>query len=203
MKTHEHDLHQDGEFDESRVHADRVGAKLGTARHGIVSGIFRDSDDAETAYRETRDHGYSQDDITVLMSEQARDEFFPSEDVVVERERKTLEGTGAGGAIGAAIGALAGAIAAIGSTILVPGLGLVVAGPLAAAIAGAGAGGVAGGLIGALVGTGMSEEKATVYRTAIEEGGIVMTVTPHSPEDAEWIADAWEDSGAEDVYRSA
>ena len=84
-----------------------------------------------------------------------------------------------------------------------PGLGVVVAGPLAAAIAGAGAGGVTGGLIGALVGTGMSEEHATVYRTAIEEGGIVMTVTPRSAEDAEHIADAWKDCGAEDVYRSA
>jgi len=202
MKTHEHDSRHD-DFDESRVRDDRVGGKLGMARHGIVSAIFRDSDDAETAYRETRDHGYSQDEITVLMSEQARDEFFPTEDVVVEKERRTLEGTGAGGAIGAAVGALAGAVAAIGSTILVPGLGLVVAGPLAAAIAGAGAGGVAGGLIGALIGTGMSEEKASVYRTAIEEGGIVMTVTPHNAEDAEWIADAWEDCGAEEVYRSA
>jgi hypothetical protein len=203
MKTNEHDLHHDGDFDESRVHDDRVGARLGMAQHGIVSAIFRDSDDAESAYRELRDHGYSQDEVTVLMSEQARDEFFPTEDVVVEKERKTLEGTGAGGAIGAAVGALAGAIAAIGTTILVPGLGLVVAGPLAAAIAGAGAGGMAGGLIGAMIGTGMSEEKATVYRTAIEEGGIVMTVTPHSPEDAEWIAHAWEDSGAEEIYRSA
>lgn len=202
MKTHEHDMKHD-EFDESRVRDDRVGARLGTARHGIVSAIFRDSDDAESAYRETRDHGYSQDEITVLMSEQARDEFFPTEDVVVEKERKTLEGTGAGGAIGAAVGALAGAIAAIGTTILVPGLGLIVAGPLAAAIAGAGAGGVAGGLLGALIGTGMSEEKASIYRTAIEEGGIVMTVTPHSAEDAEWIADSWKDCGAEDVYRSA
>jgi hypothetical protein len=201
MKTHEHDRKHD-DFDESRVRDDRVGARIGMARHGIVSAIFRDSDDAETAYRETRDRGYSQDEITVLMSEQARDEFFPTEDVVVEKERKTLEGTGAGGAIGAAVGALAGAIAAIGTTILVPGLGLVVAGPLAAAVAGAGAGGVAGGLLGALIGTGMSEEKASVYRTAIEEGGIVMTVTPHSADDAEWIADAWDDCGAEDVYRS-
>ncbi|HET6363319.1 MAG TPA: hypothetical protein VFH11_14880 [Gemmatimonadota bacterium] len=185
MKTHEH------------------GSKLGTARHGIVSAIFRDADDAESAYRETRDGGYGQEEITVLMSEQARDEYFPSEDVVVERESKTLKGTGAGGVIGAAVGALAGAIAAIGTTILIPGLGLVVAGPLAAAIAGAGAGGVTGGLIGAFVGAGMSEERARVYHTAIEEGGIVMTVTPHSAEDAEWIAKAWEDCGAEDVYRSA
>ena len=181
----------------------RIGERLGTARHGIVSGIFRDADDAETAYRETRDHGYGSDEITVLMSEQARDEFFPSEDVVVEKERKALKGTGAGGAIGATVGAIAGAVAAIGTTIMVPGLGLVVAGPLAAALAGAGAGGVTGGLIGALIGAGMTEDRARIYETAIAEGGIVMTVTPHSAEDAEWLEESWKDCGVEDVYRSA
>jgi len=122
---------------------------------------------------------------------------------VVEKEHKALKGTGAGGAIGAAVGAIAGAVAAVGTTILVPGLGLVVAGPLAAALAGAGAGGVTGGLIGGLVGAGMSEERARIYKTAIEEGGIVMTVTPRSVEDAEWIEESWKDCGAEDVYRSA
>lgn len=174
-----------------------------TARGGIVSAIFHDSEDAEEAYRETRDHGYEPEEITVLMSEQARDDYFPTENVVMKKERKALEGTGAGGAIGAAVGAIAGALAAIGTTIMIPGLGLVVAGPLAAALAGAGAGGVTGGLLGALVGAGMSEEHAEVYRTAIEKGGIVLSVKPHSEEDADWIEDAWKDSGAEDFYRSA
>ena len=195
-KDHEHHDHE---------HDDRerqIGDRLGTARHGIVSGIFRDSDDAESAYSELRERGYGQEEITVLMSEQARDEFFPSEDVVDETERKTLEGTGAGGAIGAAVGAVAGALAAIGTTIMIPGLGLVVAGPLAAALAGAGAGGVTGGLIGAMVGAGMTEERARIYKTAIEEGGIVMTVTPHSVEDAEWIEESLEDAGADEVFRS-
>jgi hypothetical protein len=188
--------------DDHRDHERHIGDRLGTARHGIVSGIFRDSDDAESAYSALRDRGYGQEEITVLMSEQARDEFFPSEDVVVETERKTLKGTGAGGAIGATLGAIAGAVAAIGTTIMIPGLGLVVAGPLAAALAGAGAGGVTGGLLGAMVGAGMTEERARIYQTAIEEGGIVMTVTPHSVEDAEWIEESWNDSGADEVYRS-
>lgn len=171
--------------------------------HGILSAIFYESDDAESAYRETRDRGYEADEITVLMSEQARDEYFPAEDVVVEEESKTLEGTGAGGAIGAAVGAIAGAMAAVGTTVVIPGLGLVVAGPLAAALAGAGAGSVTGGLIGALVGAGMTEERATIYRTAIEEGGIVMSVRPRTEEDADALHEAWDDCGAEEIYRSA
>jgi hypothetical protein len=188
METHERDIHTQRPL---------------SARHGIVSAIFRDSDDAESAYRETRDHGYDPEELTVLMSEQARDEYFPTENVVLEREHKTLEGTGAGGAIGAVVGAVAGAIAAIGTTIVIPGLGLVVAGPLAAALAGAGAGGVTGGLLGALVGTGMTEERARIYQTAIEEGGMVLSVTPRSPEEADWIEETGKNCGAEDIYRSA
>lgn len=188
MEKHDHDLHARHSV---------------PTRHGIVSAIFHDSDDAETAYRQVRERGYEAEELTVLMSEQARDDYFPSENVVLEKEHKTLEGTGAGGAIGAAVGAVAGAIAAIGTTILIPGLGLVVAGPLAAALAGAGAGGVTGGLIGALVGAGMTEERARIYQTAIEEGGMVLSVTPRSAADAEWIEESWKDCGAEDVYRSA
>lgn len=186
--------------DERHVMADEHGLPVGG--RGILSAIFRDSEDAESAYHETRERGYGSEEINVLMSEQARDEFFPTEDVVVEKESKALEGTGAGGAIGATVGAIAGAIAAVGTTVAIPGLGLVIAGPLAAAIAGAGAGAVTGGLIGALVGAGMSEERATIYRTAIEEGGIVMTVHPRTKDDADAIEKAWDDCGAEEIYRN-
>ena len=50
------------------------------------------------------------------------------------------------------------AVAAVGTTLLIPGLGIVVAGPLAAVIAGAGAGAATGGLIRALVGWNIPEE---------------------------------------------
>lgn len=194
-------MNEDRRTDDGVV-VDEHGHRV-AARDGIVSGIFHDSEDAESAYEKARKLGYGRDEITVLMSEQARDEYFPAEDVVVEEESRALEGTGAGGAIGAAVGAIAGAIAAVGTTVMIPGLGLVIAGPLAAAIAGAGAGGVTGGLIGGLVGAGMSEERATIYKTAVEEGGIVMTVRPRSENDAETIEEIWEDCGAEEIYRSA
>jgi hypothetical protein len=54
---------------------------------------------------------------------------------------KAAEGLGVGGAVGRGVGAALAAIFAVGSTIVVPGLGLVVAGPIAAALAGAAAGG--------------------------------------------------------------
>jgi hypothetical protein len=168
----------------------------------IVSAIFHDAGDAEQAYRKTAELGYTDDEITVLMSQQARDRYFPSERVEIEHGTKALQGTGVGGAVGATVGAIAGVIAAIGTVVAIPPLGLVVVGPLAAALAGAGAGSITGGLIGALVGAGISEDHAKVYKTAIEKGGIVLTIAPHSEADAEVIAEAWDKCGGDEVYRA-
>jgi uncharacterized membrane protein len=85
-----------------------------------------------------------------------------------------------------------GAIAAVGTNILVPGLGLVIAGPIAAAIAGAGAGSVTGGLIGALVGAGIPDYKAKEYQEGIARGNIVLGVTPRSVQHRELIEREWQ-----------
>ncbi len=73
---------------------------------------------------------------------------------------KAMEGADIGGATGATIGGLIGAIAAIGTSVVIPGWGLEVSGPLVAALLGAGAGGVAGGLLGALVGSVIPGKRA-------------------------------------------
>src|SRR6185369_16437972 len=96
------------------------------------------------------------------------------------------------GAIGGTVGAVLAAIAAVGTTIAIPGLGLVIAGPLAAAIAGAGAGGAAGGLVGALVGWGIPEERVKRYEAGIKEGGILMGVKSRSDADARYFQDEWQ-----------
>lgn len=176
--------------------------RLNSTRHGIVSALFHDAEKAEDAFKRTRELGLSDDRISILMSEQARDEYFPREMVEVHADRRTLEGTGVGSAVGIAVGAIAGAVAAAGTTVALPGLGLVVAGPLAAALAGAGAGSVTGGLIGALVGAGLSKEHAQVYRTSIAEGGIVLVARPESSEQAEQIEKAWREEKGTEVFRS-
>ena len=115
MTHHEHDKY-------------RAENRMKTARRNLVSAVFHDADDAEDAYARTIERGYSRDDVMVLMSDQARDEYFPSERVEVERESKAMEGAGVGGALGTALGAIAGAIAAVGTAVAIPGLGLIVAG---------------------------------------------------------------------------
>ncbi|GAB3197804.1 hypothetical protein ABID22_000743 [Pontibacter aydingkolensis] len=170
---------------------------------GMMTAMFRDRESAERAYNELRARGYDKDDINVVMSDKARDRHF-GDDVDergdTELGNKSLEGTGAGSAIGGTLGAIIGAVAAIGTSIAIPGLGLVVAGPLAAGLAGAGAGGLTGGLIGALVGAGIPEERAKVYETGIKEGNIVLGFKPHNAEDARYFESHFQKHRGEHIY---
>ena len=169
----------------------------------MLTGLFRDRDSTESAYKSLRDRGYNNDDINVMMTDQTRDTWFDDDVEYGDDElgSKALEGAGAGSAIGGTLGAIIGGIAAIGTNVLLPGLGLVVAGPLAAALAGAGAGGLTGGLVGALIGSGIPEERAKYYESGIQEGGAVVGVTPRSPEDADYFENEWRNYKGEHIYR--
>lgn len=166
----------------------------------MMTGLFRDRDSAERAYGSLTSRGYGDKDINVLMSDETRDKHFVGERET-ELGNKALEGAGTGAAIGGTVGATLAAIAAIGTSIALPGLGLIVAGPLAAALAGAGAGGATGGLIGALVGAGIPEERVKDYEEGIKKGGIVMGVNPRSDEDADYFENEWKSYRGEQIYR--
>ena len=172
----------------------------GSTKQRIVTGMFPDRDSAERAYQSTTARGYSERDINLAMSDDTRKRYF-AEGVDTELGNKAAEGAGVGSAVGATVGAIAAAIAAVGTSLVIPGLGLIIAGPAAAALAGAGAGGVTGGLIGALVGWGIPEERVKHYESGIKKGGIVMGVTPRSDEDAEYLEREWKNSRGEHVYR--
>jgi hypothetical protein len=91
------------------------------------------------------------------------------------------------------------AIIAVG-VVALPGLGLILAGPVAVALAAAGAAGVAVGLVGALSDWGIPKERAKQYETGIHDGGILMGVTPRSDEDARHFVQQWEAIGGLHVY---
>ena len=151
----------------------------------LVTGLFPDRDSAERAYSSITARGYDRDDVGLVMSDETRKRHFSQEaGVATELGTKAAEGAGIGGAIGGTVGAIAAAIAAVGTSLVLPGLGLVVAGPIAAALAGAGAGGAAGGLVGALIGWGIPEERIAQYESGIRDGGILMGVRPRDDGDA-------------------
>ena len=167
----------------------------------LLTGLFRDRESTEGAYRSLRDRGYSDDEINVLMSDETRDKYYSDGDSELEGN-KALEGTGAGAAIGGTLGAIIGGITAIGTNVILPGIGLVVWGPIAAALAGAGAGGLTGGLVGALIGWGIPEDRAREYETGIKSGGTVLGVSPRSDDDADYFENEWRTNyRGEHVYR--
>lgn len=158
----------------------------------IVTGLFKDQESAERAYRSATEYGYSQNEIDVVMSQETRERYY-GKNATLETEvgNKAAEGAAIGGAVGGAAGAIAAAIAAMGTSLVLPGLGLVIAGPLAAAVAGAGAGGVSAGLVGALIGWGIPEDRLKEYEQGIHEGGIVIGVKPRSDSDARRFEEDW------------
>lgn len=168
---------------------------------GMVTGLFNDRESAERAYGSLEKRGYGKDDVNLVMSDETRKKHFVVDNRETELGNKALKGAGTGAAIGGTVGATLAAIAAIGTTLALPGLGLLIAGPLAAAIAGAGAGGATGGLIGLLVGAGIPEERVKDYEEGIKKGGILMGVTPRTPEDAEYFEQDWKKNRGEAVYR--
>ncbi len=176
-----------------------------------MTGVFRTKEDAEQAYDSLIRRGYSPEEITVLMSDSTRDRYFNDSDHDKDNPdydkeslgNKSMEKAGVGSAIGGTVGAIVGAIAAIGTSVALPGLGLIVAGPIVAALTGAGAGGLTGGLIGALVGSGIPKEKAEVYHRSIEEGGIVVGVIPRSHEDRTGISEDWNRYRGEEIYNNS
>lgn len=167
-----------------------------------VTGTFADRASAERAYRSMRSRGYDEKEINLMMSEATRKQYFADESVPeTELDNKALESAGVGGAIGLTAGAVFAALAAIGTSIAIPGLGLVIAGPVAAALAGAGAGGLTGGLIGALIGWGLPEERAILYEADLKDGGIVLGVSAHNDEDAAYFESTWKGYHGRNIYR--
>jgi uncharacterized protein YjbJ (UPF0337 family) len=169
-----------------------------------VTGLYDSPESASRAYEGlTTTHGYKAGDIDVLMTDETRKRHFGDVKPGTEFETgsKAAKGFGAGSAIGGGVGAALAAIFAVGTSVVVPGLGLVVAGPIAAALAGAGAGGVTGGVIGALIGAGIPEERAAAYDRGLQQGGILIGTRARDAEHAAQMERDFTEYGGTDVRR--
>ena len=160
----------------------------------LVTGLFKNRITADAAIREVSQMGYTNDDVSVLMSDATKSKEFG-----VEAGSKAAQGATVGGVLGGAVGAGIAALVAVGTSIALPGLGLIIAGPIAAALAGAGAGGAAGGLIGMLVGAGIPENRAKVYEAGVREGGILIGVNAKSDTDADALEKVFDKLDAKNV----
>lgn len=167
-----------------------------------ISGIFNNQADLQQVLNELELRGLGQD-VSVLMSEQTRGyygDYFNSISSTegFEHNSKLPEGTATGGLAGGIIGAIIGGLTLVGS-VLIPGAGLLVAGPLVGALTGGAIGTAAGGLIGALVGAGIPETEAKFYEESLKNQGTVLVVA-HVPKDtAKEVKELFKRCGAESV----
>jgi hypothetical protein len=168
----------------------------------MVTAVFRDRANAQLVYDELVSRGYTPKEINVLMSDATRATYFAGKHETLKPNSAAAEGMAAGGAIGTAVGATLAAALAVGAGVMniaIPGLPLVIAGPIVAALAGGGAGAVTGGVLGGLIGLGIPEPNAKAYEAALREGGVVIGVMPHSDEEYGQITKLFEQHHGENV----
>lgn len=156
----------------------------------LITAIFRDKESAESAYNDLLNRNYKKEEINLIMSDETRKRFF-REVTTKDSGSLVLEDAAIGGAVGATIVGVIAAVIAVGTSILIPGMGFVIAGPLAAGLTGVGAGGITGGIVGALIGAGIPEEHATIYESSITDGQIIISFYPHNFDDIEHLEKAW------------
>ncbi|MGA9637798.1 hypothetical protein [Flavobacterium sp.] len=173
----------------------------GENKRPILTGMFEDRESTERAYNTLHERGYAKDDINLIMSDETRERYYSDKNDHSDLGSKAAETAGTGSAIGGTIGAIVGVVAALGTSVVLPGLGLIIAGPLAAGLAGAGAGGITGGLIGALVGSGIPEDRAKIYESGIKDGHVVLGVHPRNNEDATYFENDWRSNRAKEIHR--
>jgi hypothetical protein len=175
----------------------------------IVTAMFRDFRQAERAYTAATELGYEASDINVLMSEETREQLLSGTRSATPLAEKAAEpapessksADKLGGPAGGTMGTVAPAIAAVGAALLIPGLGLAVAGPIAVALTAAGTVGVATGLIGALTNWGIPKEQAKQYESGVRSGSIVIGVHARSTDEARMLAQRWRAAGGEMIDR--
>ncbi len=130
-----------------------------------IIGLFDTPEPAQTAIRALNAAGFSDQEIGVVMRD-------------LGGGRQLVEERAEGAATGAATGGMVGGILGLLGSLLLPGVGPIVAGGvLGSALVGAGAGAATGGVIGGLVGMGVPADDADHFDRGFRAGGILVSVT--------------------------
>lgn len=164
----------------------------------MLAGMFTDPENIEKAYHTLLEKGYTQDEIDLMMLDVTREKHFPEQEKerFVHPDKKENVGIVAGSTIGAILGMMA----SVGASMAIPGIGMLVAGPVTLMLAGVG--GFTGGIASVLMGAGIREPYVSKYESGIQRGHVVMRVQPKNEMHAEFIEQNWQELGAEDIYKS-
>lgn len=152
--------------------------------NSMIVGLFTDSKNAGEVVNELKVKGYTKD-ISVMAQDKKHD---------APNLKPIKEDASDGATIGSGIGTVGGALASVFSgisSIVIPGIGVIVGGQLVAllGITGAAIGSMAGGIVGALVDLNIPEATAKLYKERIEKGQVLVAVSTDqtTSEDVETI----------------
>lgn len=162
-----------------------------------VSGIFHDERSIETVLQELDRRGIDSERVDIMMSDKTRDRYGH-----LAESSKLPEGASTGALTGGLLGGLLGGLTMAGS-LLIPGLNLLVVGPVVGAIAGGALGSATGGLVGALVGAGIPEYEAKTYEKDLQTEGNVLVIAHVLDDEVNEVKDLFKRFGAHktDVQR--
>jgi len=167
-----------------------------------VTGIFQSRADAERAMTNLRGLGLPEADIN-LLTPNASIEQEVSEVPTTETEQPGM-GKAMGGAVGGAMGAAGGAtLGAVAASLLVPGVGpILAAGIIGAALFGTGgaaAGAAAGDALEDSVATGLPHDELFVYEDALRQGRSVVIASAATDEEGAAARNVLAEAGAESL----
>jgi hypothetical protein len=156
--------------------------------------IARDETQACRIVDDLKTNGFSDNDVSVLLSDRQG-----TRDFAHEKNTKAPEGATTGVATGGILGGALGWLAGIGA-LAIPGIGpLIAAGPIMAALSGAAIGAAAGGLTGALIGLGIPEYEAKRYEGKIRSGNILISVHVDDGDESRRAREIFDRNRAEDI----
>lgn len=165
-----------------------------------VSGILETREAAEQLVLQIQSLGVANDRIALLMPDMSKSQV--DHDVPVSDTESPGEGKALGGAVGGAIGAAGGvSLGAAAVSLLVPGVGPILAGGiLGAAILGIG-GAATGMAVGEALDKGLVEglphDELDLYKQALKRGKSVVVAFVEDEQTAESVRAAFESAGAE------
>jgi uncharacterized membrane protein len=142
-----------------------------------VAGIFDNPVVANQAIASLLSAGLTKDDLSLLMSNDAKKNFSSAGKDTGDRAIvDTAIGAGAGGVLGALVAGLTTV-----SAMLIPGAQLLVVGPVVSMLSGIGTGAALGGLAGVLSALGISAVESSHFEKEIKAGRAVVLV--HTKDD--------------------
>jgi outer membrane lipoprotein SlyB len=133
----------------------------------VRAGVFASLDDARRVVEALRNASYSNDEITVVCSDETKEKYFRE----LEHQQPAGANTPLAATAGGMIGATLFGLATVGIGMATGGVPLLVAGGW-----GAWTGGVLGGFVGAMMTRGIEKEAADYYDQAVVRGEILVAV---------------------------